>query len=57
MSKSKKKADKAKVHDQLSGFDIKIDPFGELQSNFNVDKINQFLNKNLEDPKLTAEEE
>lgn len=57
MPKKKKNTDKAKVHEQLSGFDIKIDPFGELQSNFNVDKINNFLNKNLEDPKLNTEEE
>jgi hypothetical protein len=56
MPKKKKKTDKAKVHEHLAGFDIKIDPFGELQSNFNVDKINEFLNENLEDPKFSEEE-
>lgn len=52
-----KKSNKAKVHDELHGFDIKINPFGELQSNFNVDKINEFLNDNIVDPKITDEEE
>lgn len=37
----------AKVHNDLEGFDIKINPFGELQSNINVDKINDFLDQNL----------
>lgn len=56
MAKNKKSI-KAKVHDELHGFDIKINPFGELQSNFNVDKINAFLNENMEDPKVNDEEE
>ena len=57
MAKKKKKRVKAKVHEELKGFDIKINPFGELQSNFNVDKINDFLNENVEDPKVIGEEE
>jgi len=40
----------------LKGFDIKINEFGEIESNFNIDKINEFLNKNLEDKKLVEKE-
>ncbi|MBT8234435.1 MAG: hypothetical protein HKO66_16810 [Saprospiraceae bacterium] len=52
MPKKSKKQDTAKVHDELKGFDIKINPFGELQSNFNIDKINDFLNENVENAKI-----
>ena len=43
---------KAKVHEKLEGFDIKINPFGEMNSNISVDKLNDFLNENVEDKKL-----
>lgn len=49
---AKKKVNKAKVHDELEGMNIKIDSFGELSSNMNIDKINEFLNKEVEDKKL-----
>ena len=61
MPKKKPKKGKPEVHDDLKGFDIKIDEFGEIKSNLNIDKINSFLNENVEDKKLTnrnaAEEE
>ena len=62
MPKKMKKEGNPSVHEELQGFDIKINPFGELQSNFNIDKINDFLNDNVEDKKLkekplNAEEE
>lgn len=46
------KNEKPKVNKDLDGFDIKIDSFGELKSNLPIDKINQFLNKNIDDKKL-----
>lgn len=50
---SKKKEDKKpKVNEELEGFDLKIDTFGQLQTNYNIDKINEFLNKNVDDKKL-----
>lgn len=52
MPKKMKKKGKPSVHEDLRGFDIKINPFGELQSNFEIDKINDFLNENMEDKKL-----
>jgi len=52
MPKKMKKKGKPAVHDELRGFDIKINSFGELQSNFEVDKLNDFLNENVDDKKL-----
>jgi len=60
MPKKMKKKGNPKVHEDLKGFDIKINSFGEMQTNLQVDKINEFLNENLEDKKLdnsSAEEE
>ena len=56
MTGTKKKTQKenkvAKVHHDLEGFDVKIDKFGELTSNINVDALNAFLDKNVNDKKL-----
>lgn len=51
----KKLSNKGKptVHDDLEGFDMKVNEFGELISNFNIDKLNTFLDENVEDKKLT----
>lgn len=51
------KKDKPSVNKELEGFDIKIDSFGELQTNYSIDKINEFLNKNVEDKKLVDRED
>ena len=54
MAKKKKNPaeEKPKVNQDLEGFDIKIDSFGEIQRALPIDKINEFLNKNVEDKKL-----
>ena len=52
MPKKKPKKGKPEIHEDLKGFDIKINEFGEIISNFEVDKLNEFLNKNLEDKKF-----
>ncbi len=57
MPKKKPKAGKPDVHKELDGFDIKINEFGEIVSNFNVDKINEFLDENVEDKKLKERDE
>lgn len=46
------KREKPKVNPELDGFDIKIDTFGEIQTNFDIDKINKFLNRHVDDKKL-----
>lgn len=55
--KPSKKQGKPKVHKDLSGFEISIDQFGELKSNMNIEKINSFLNDNVDDKKLLEKEE
>ena len=62
MSKQDKKSKKNKEEDSdkksirvgkiLSDFDIHVNTFGEIISNYDVDKINDFLNKTVEDKKL-----
>jgi hypothetical protein len=49
MSPKKKKRT---VHKDLEGFDINVNPFGELESTLDIDKINDFLNKNIEDKRV-----
>ncbi|QCR24046.1 hypothetical protein [Pontibacter sp. SGAir0037] len=48
-SKSKKKA---RVHKDLEGFEIQVNQQGEITSNYSIDQINEFLNRNVEDKKL-----
>ena len=52
MSKKKSKGEKPEVHEELKGFDIHINEFGEIVSNYDMDKINEFLNENVDDKKL-----
>jgi hypothetical protein len=51
-----RKQGKPRVHKDLDGFEVSIGPFGELQSNMNIEKINEFLNKNVDDKKLLERE-
>ena len=51
-NKQEDKFQKPKVNPELEGFDIEIDPFGEIRSNYKIEKINEFLNRNVEDKKL-----
>lgn len=54
MAKKSKPVEKKqpKVHEELKGFDIKINAFGELSSNLNIERLNQFLNEKVDDIKL-----
>lgn len=54
---SKKGKPKPRVHKELEGFDISIDSFGEIKSNTNIEKINEFLNRNVDDKKLADRDE
>ncbi len=53
----KRNTPKPKVHKDLQGFDIAIDSFGEIKSNMNIEKINEFLNQNVDDKKLAERED
>ena len=48
---------KPKVHKELQGFDVSIDTFGEIRSNMDIEKINEFLNKNVDDKKLAERDD
>ncbi|MDN5204492.1 hypothetical protein QQ008_24070 [Fulvivirgaceae bacterium BMA10] len=50
--KKKVKRSLPKVNPELEGFDIKIDSFGEIKSTFGIERINDFLNKQVDDKKL-----
>tara|TARA_R110000868_G_scaffold383852_1_gene651163 strand:- start:1066 stop:1239 length:174 start_codon:yes stop_codon:yes gene_type:complete len=50
MAHSKNK--KPKVDPELEGFDVKVNAFGEIKTSFDIDKLNDFLNKNVVDKKL-----
>ena len=42
-------ADKKK---KLDGFEIKINEFGQINTNLDIDKLNDFLNNAVDDKKL-----
>ena len=52
MPKKKPQKGDPEVHKDLKGFDIKINEFGEITSNIGVEKLNEFLDENVEDKKL-----
>lgn len=57
MPKKMNKKGKPIVHKELEGFDIKVNEFGQIQGNFDIEELNQFLDKNVEDKKLAKAEE
>jgi len=57
MPKKMKKKGKPSVHEELEGFDIKINTFGEMNTNYEIDKLNSFLNENVEDKKIKNNKE
>ena len=59
MSKEQKPSKKRKprVHSELDGFEVSVDQFGELQSNLPIEKINKFLDENVDDKKLEERDE
>ncbi|GGK73478.1 hypothetical protein ACD591_07670 [Rufibacter glacialis] len=54
--KENKPEKKAKVHPELEGFEIKINPLGDITSNFNIDQLNSFLDRNVSDKKLVGDQ-
>ncbi|PIQ47847.1 MAG: hypothetical protein COW03_12960 [Cytophagales bacterium CG12_big_fil_rev_8_21_14_0_65_40_12] len=55
MSKRKEnklRDEKPRVNKALEGLEIRIDSFGEIHNSLSIDKINEFLNKNVDDKKL-----
>jgi hypothetical protein len=56
MTKKKTKEAQPRVHEDLKGFKMEINSFGEISSNLPIEAINDFLNKNVEDKKLKDRE-
>jgi|APFEC2959095171_1045051.scaffolds.fasta_scaffold00132_18 hypothetical protein len=52
-----RQTEKPKVNPELEGFDIQINSFGEIKTTFDIDKINAFLNQNVDDKKLRDRED
>lgn len=52
MPKKKPKNGNPEVHEDLNGFDIKINEFGEIVSSLKIERLNDFLDENVEDKKL-----
>lgn len=42
----------AKVHPELKGLNIKINPLGQVEYNYEKEEINNFLNRHVYDKKL-----
>lgn len=47
-----KKNKRPKVNPELEGFNVGVNTFGEIKTSFDIDRLNDFLNKNVEDKKL-----
>ncbi|WP_375419113.1 hypothetical protein [uncultured Hymenobacter sp.] len=43
---------KARVHKELEGFEIKVNPLGEIISNYTIEEVNSFLGRHVRDKKL-----
>ncbi len=48
----KSKQPKPKVHADLDQLDIRVNEMGEIVKDYDVEKINAFLDKNVKDKKL-----
>lgn len=53
----KKQKNTPKVDDKLSGFDIRINEFGEIITTMNIEQLNDFLNHTIGDKKLQQGQE
>ncbi len=45
------------AHEDLKGFDIRINELGEIVSTLSVDKLNDFLDEYVDDKKLKARQD
>jgi hypothetical protein len=53
---NKQQSSRTKVHPDLGKLDVSVTEFGEIAGSMDIDKINKFLNKNVEDKKLNKEQ-
>jgi hypothetical protein len=48
----KKKNANLEIHQDLKGFSIKINEFGEIKTSLPIERLNTFLNENVIDKKF-----
>jgi hypothetical protein len=48
-----KKSKQGKVHPELGDLEVAVTEFGEIGGSLDIDKLNRFLNRNVEDKKLS----
>lgn len=53
----KKENDTPKVHEELKGFNIEVNSFGEINSTHSIEELRAFLDKNVVDKKLKDRED
>lgn len=51
-SKPTKRTPLPDVHPDLKGFDVQLNRFGEVDMTISVDELNNFLDREVDDPKL-----
>ena len=56
MAKSENNKPEKKNNENLKGFDIKVNEFGEIITSHKIDQINEFLDENVVDKKLDQEQ-
>lgn len=52
MPRKKKSSQESEVDKELEGFDIRINEFGEIITTLDIDRLNEFLNRKVDDKKL-----
>ena len=57
MAKSKNNQPEKNDSENLKGFDIKVNEFGEIITSHKIDEINEFLDENVKDKKLEQDAE
>ena len=56
-NKQKPPEAKEKIPSKLNEMDIQVNELGQIERNFDIDKINQFLNENVPDKKFSDEKQ
>jgi len=55
-AKSTEPEKKARVHKELDGFEIGVNPLGEITSNYSIEQVNEFLGRHVRDKKIVHRE-
>ncbi len=52
MGRKRKPANEPRVHNELKGLNLRINEFGQIESDIDINKVNEFLTKLVPDKKL-----